>query len=78
MANIYSTAEVARICEVEKSTLLRWLYAGKLAEPARRKFGGVVMRMWSEQDLARARKFKAENYWKPGRGHKKKSRGKRS
>jgi hypothetical protein len=38
-AKTYSTAEVAALCEVDKSTLLRWLYLGKLAEPARRGTG---------------------------------------
>jgi hypothetical protein len=37
----YSTSEIAPPCEVDKSTLLRSLYAGKLAEPIKDSLGGV-------------------------------------
>jgi predicted site-specific integrase-resolvase len=60
----YSTAEVARAIEVDKSTLLRWLYAGKLPEPKHESFGGVESRIWSEADLARARAFREQHYRK--------------
>ena len=58
----YSTAEVARVIEVDKTTLLRWLYNGKLKEPKQQKAGGVTFRIWTEQDLERARKHRAERY----------------
>jgi transposase-like protein len=60
----YSTAEVAKALGVSKNTLLRWLYAGKLAEPKHEIFGGVDSRVWSAADLARAKAFKEENYRK--------------
>ena len=43
----FSTAEVAAAIQVNKSTLLRWLYAGKLPEPKHETFGGVESRVWS-------------------------------
>jgi hypothetical protein len=58
----YSTAEVARMIGVHKITLVRWLLAGRLAEPRRGSFGGQVLRLWSERDLARAKVFKNANY----------------
>ena len=70
----YSTAQVASKIGVHKLTLLRWLYAGKLPEPRRASAGGVDARVWSESDLARARKFREQNYRKgKGRGRKKKT-----
>jgi hypothetical protein len=60
----YSTSEVAKAVGVDKSTLLRWLYAGKLAEPKSEVFAGVSSRVWSAADLARAKAFKEQKYRK--------------
>ena len=60
----YSTAEVAKAVGVDKSTLLRWLYAGKLPEPKTVTFGGVDSRVWSEADLSRAKLYRQEHYRK--------------
>jgi hypothetical protein len=60
----YSTQEVANAIEVSKKTLLRWLYAGALAEPKHETFGGVESRIWSAADLERARAYKEQNYRK--------------
>jgi excisionase family DNA binding protein len=58
----YSTSEVAKAIGVDKSTLLRWLYAGKLPEPKSETFGGVESRIWSEADLERAKAFREQRY----------------
>jgi len=65
----YSTVQIARKVGVDKKTLLRWLYSGKLAEPKIVRMPGGVIRVWSESDLKRASRFKDENYCK-GRGRK--------
>jgi predicted site-specific integrase-resolvase len=62
MGQTYSTSEVAAAISVDKSTLLRWLYTGKLKEPLKQTFGGVTSRIWSEKDLANARKHREERY----------------
>lgn len=59
-----STVEVARVIGVDKSTLLRWLYAGKLPEPKQETFGGVESRVWSEADLKRAKDYRERLYYK--------------
>jgi excisionase family DNA binding protein len=64
MSPTYSTLEVARALNVGKTTLLRWLYAGKLAEPAQKTVAGVKIRVWSEKDLQRAKKYREERYYK--------------
>jgi excisionase family DNA binding protein len=63
----YSTSEVAKLLGVSKNTLLRWLYAGKIAEPRHHTNGGQDVRIWVERDLSRVRRYKNANYWK-GRG----------
>jgi excisionase family DNA binding protein len=64
-----STAQVAETLGISKKTLLRWLYAGKLAEPKHQKNGGQDVRLWSKNDIERAKRYKAENFRK-GRGRK--------
>jgi hypothetical protein len=59
----YSTLEVARAINVGKTTLLRWLYSGKLAEPTQKTVAGVMIRVWSEKDLERAKKYREERYY---------------
>jgi predicted site-specific integrase-resolvase len=66
----YSTAQVAKTVGVDKKTLLRWLWAGKISEPKHHANGGQDVRIWAERDLQRVRRFKEENYCK-GRGRKK-------
>jgi hypothetical protein len=54
-------------------TMLRWLYAKKLAEPERKFLGGASIRLWTEAELPRARssRWKAQprdaagRYWTP-------------
>jgi hypothetical protein len=63
MKPTYSTLEVARAINVGKTTLLRWLYSGKLAEPTHKTVAGQVIRVWSEKDLERAKKYREELYY---------------
>jgi len=65
----YSTDHVAKALGIDKSTLLRWLYSGKLSEPKVVKTPTSKIRVWSEKDLMRAQRYKDENYRK-GRGRK--------
>ena len=65
-----STVQVARAVGIHKVTLQRWLLDGKLREPRRVSQGGVDLRVWTDQDVDRVRKYKAANYRK-GRGRKK-------
>lgn len=65
----YSTDQVAGALGINKSTLLRWLYSGKLAEPKIVKTPTSKIRVWSEKDLKRAQRHKDSNY-RRGRGRK--------
>ena len=70
----YSTVTVAREIGVDKQTLLRWLWAGKLAEPRKRHHnGGVDVRLWSERELKAARAYKEANYGKGRGGYRRKA-----
>ena len=67
--NEYSTAQVAKALGIDKSTLLRWLYSDKLAEPKVVETPTSKIRVWSEKDMTRAQRYKDANYRK-GRGRK--------
>ena len=58
---------------VNRVTLQRWLIAGRVGEPKKVKMGGVEVRIWTDRDVGRVRKYKQENYRK-GRGRKSKKR----
>lgn len=55
---------------VDKQTLLRWLWAGKVPEPNVYESGGVKLRNWSDRDVEQVRQYKDANYRK-GRGRRK-------
>ena len=58
----YSTGQVASIIGVAKKTLLRWMAAGELPEPNTIKLGEIGYRIWSEDDLQRAKQFRESSY----------------
>jgi excisionase family DNA binding protein len=68
----YSTAKVVRILGIGNETLYRWMHEGKIPTPALQSLAGMKVRLWSEDDLDAAKKYKAEHYW--GKGGRKKPR----
>jgi hypothetical protein len=72
----YSTAQVAKAIGVHKITLIRWLLDRKVTEPKRINQAGQEIRVWTDRDVKRVRRYKEENYRK-GRGRKPKPKAKR-
>jgi DNA-binding transcriptional MerR regulator len=70
MKDHLSTKEVAAKVGINRVTLQRWLLSGALQEPKRFTAGGIDVRIWTEADLERVRRYKETNYRK-GRGRKK-------
>jgi excisionase family DNA binding protein len=64
-----STPEVAQLVGVHEVTLERWLATRKIASPKQLRTGRRTVRLWTNQDAERIKKFKQENYRK-GRGRK--------
>ncbi len=56
---------------INRVTLQRWLIDGRVKEPKKVSTGGVEVRIWTDRDVERVRKYKAAHYRK-GRGRKKK------
>jgi DNA-binding transcriptional MerR regulator len=66
----YSTKQVLRIVGIGRTTLLRWLRAGKVPEPRRTAWGGLNARVFADRDVERVRKYK-ERFYRSGRGRRK-------
>lgn len=66
----YSTAKVIKILEIGAETLYRWMHEGKIPTPPTQSLAGMKVRLWSEEHLVAAKKYKAEHYW--GKGGRKK------
>lgn len=65
MEQKFSTLEVAKAVGISKMTLLRWLYAGEIAEPAYKiRIGNIDNRLWSQSELDAVRLYKEANYRK--------------
>ncbi|MGD0695080.1 MAG: MerR family transcriptional regulator [Terriglobia bacterium] len=67
--NGYSTAQMARLLKIGRQTLHRWIKDRPSLAPRKSTVGGVVIRLWTDRDVERVRKYKQENYRK-GRGRK--------
>jgi len=65
----YSTPEAARKCGIHHITLQRWISQRRISAPRKIRVGGVVVRLWTEDDLERVRRYKKQSYRK-GRGRK--------
>lgn len=61
--NTYTTVQIARLLGVSWSTLHRWIESKKVQAPALQSFGGLQVRVWTDEDLEAAKKYKAEHYW---------------
>lgn len=62
---MYSTAQVAKALKIGRQTLHRWLKED-LKPPKKRRIAGVSVRLWTDADLERARKYKAKRYHRGG------------
>ncbi len=69
----YSTVEVAKLAGINKRTLYRWLWSGKISKPRRVRVAGRNFHIWTQRDLNRVFRHKQLHYRKD-RGRKKKSK----
>lgn len=66
----YSTLQVARLLDVNPDTLHRWMRQKVVAVPPLQSLGGMRIRLWSEEDLAKLKEYKAGHYRKKPRKEK--------
>jgi excisionase family DNA binding protein len=71
MTKAYSTLQVANLLGVTSDTLHRWIRERRIEAPPIQSLGRMKVRLWSEEDVSKARKYKAEKYRKKPRRKKK-------
>jgi excisionase family DNA binding protein len=71
MTKAYSTLQVANLLGVTSDTLHRWIRERRIEAPPIQSLGRMKVRLWSEEDITKARKYKAEKYRKKPRRKKK-------
>lgn len=65
MPKTYSTGEAARKIGVSRQTIQAWIDKSSIPTPKLQNVGRVSVRLWTNADIRRARKFKGT--LKPGR-----------
>ena len=67
----YSTVQVAKLLGIASGTFHRWIREKRIEAPALQSLSGMQMvRIWTEEDIEKVRKYKAQYYW--GKGGRKK------
>jgi excisionase family DNA binding protein len=66
----YSTVEVAKLLGVGNDTLHRWIHSNVIQAPPVQRLGKVSVRLWTEKDVEKVKKYKTSHYW--GKGGRKK------
>jgi predicted site-specific integrase-resolvase len=56
----HSTREAARLLGVSMATINRYIVAETIPVPPLTQVGGVTVRLWSDKDIAKAKKIVAE------------------
>ena len=64
-----SSVQAAKLAGVGHSTLHRWIKSGKVKAPKPTRVGGVLVRLWSEREVARIRRHK-ERFYGQGKGRR--------
>ncbi len=70
----YSTRQAARKLNVGQPALYRWIRDGRVRPPRKRSLGGISIRLWTERDLARVRRYMEKHYreYRKGMGRREK------
>jgi DNA-binding transcriptional MerR regulator len=63
----YSISQAARLLEIHRATLHRWIEKRLVPQPVTQEIAGSQLRYWTEEGLARLREYKAQNYRKKPR-----------
>jgi excisionase family DNA binding protein len=70
MKNALSTLQVAKLLGITSDTLHRWIRERRIEAPPLQSLGGMAVRLWSEDLVEKAKKYKAEQYRKKPRRRK--------
>ena len=60
----YSVSEAARILNVDRRTLQRWVSQRLVPEPTTENIANMRVRFWNEQEFQKVKEHKARQYWR--------------
>ena len=64
MTKTYSTIQVAKLLGVTSDTLHRWIREKRIEAPPLQYLAGMKVRVWDEEHVIAARKYKSDQYRK--------------
>jgi excisionase family DNA binding protein len=62
----YSISEAARVLQVDRRTLHRWIREKQIPTPSTQTISGIRCRLWTEAEMKKLKAYKAANYWGKG------------
>jgi len=69
MKRTYTTVQIAQRLGIGRDSLYRWMRRRKIKPAPVTRIGRFRVRLWTDQDVARIKKYMKENYFE-GRGKK--------
>ena len=62
----YSVSDAARVLEVDRTTLRRWIRKKQIPAPTPGMVGGRLSKVWTEKEMAEIRQHIASGFWGKG------------
>jgi excisionase family DNA binding protein len=62
----YSVSETAKVLEVDRRTLQRWVHKKKIPAPTARIVNGRFEKSWTEEEMEQVRAYKLAHYYGKG------------
>lgn len=62
----YSISDAAKLLEIDRTTLRRWIRKKKIPAPIPGIVEGRLSKCWTEYEMAKIREHKAAGYWGKG------------
>jgi excisionase family DNA binding protein len=62
----YSISEAARITEVDRRTLHRWIAKGQIPKPKTEIVDGQLRKSWTNEEVTKIKEYKKSAYWGKG------------
>jgi excisionase family DNA binding protein len=74
----YSISDAAKLLEIDRTTLRRWIRNRKIPVPIPGIVEGRLSKCWSEDELAKIKEHKTAGYWGKGINRKTGKKAKRT
>jgi hypothetical protein len=66
MRRQHTISEAAKELGITRNTLYKWIRAGSIPSPKETFISRIRLRVWNEEQMARIREYKKDNYWGKG------------